>query len=326
MSHGNPPKMPPMNATFRNALRLATAAALAAAAAAMPAVAQNGGLPADVVGAKQQLTAEQRKQVAQSVEQFAQRFADADPAGVVAVRNELVTLMRNPLTGIGFRRDFGADFVKEFRKFASGHDSMRASNAFIVARFVGTSEAVDFVCENLDPDAQQDIAVRIAAASQVTKAVDAAPLSPPQLDTIAKRLASVAKKETDWVVVSHEVDCITQMLHKEALPATQADAIAMNLAGTINDLTARVSDGSQPNLVNALQRALLAVRNQLSGVAASARTKLLAAIAPSLDSLGKLKGTPPKGISEGHLEGTFEAVVNTAGLLQKVRATGGTGV
>ena len=71
------------------------------------------------------------------------------------------------------------EFVKGFRKFAAGSDSMRASNAFIVARFVGTSEAVDFLCENLDSDAQQDAVVRIAASAQLTKGIDAAPLSPP---------------------------------------------------------------------------------------------------------------------------------------------------
>jgi hypothetical protein len=38
-----------------------------------------------------------------------------------------------------------------------------------------------------------------------------------------------------------------------------------------------------------------------------------------------MKGAPPKGIAEAQLDTTFQAVVNTAGLLQKVRATGGTG-
>ena len=124
---------------------------------------------------------------------------------------------------------------------------------------------------------------------------------------------------------SQKVDAIVQMLREDGLPTAQADAIAGTLAGTINDLSSRVTDGSQPQLVNALQRALLAVRNQLSGIAASARTKLLASIAPSLEGLTKMKGAPPKGIAEAHLDTTFQAVVNTAGLLQKVRATGGAG-
>ena len=97
----------------------------------------------------------------------------------------------------------------------------------------------------------------------------------------------------------------------------------MSLAASINDLQSRVAAGSDPQLINALQRALLAVRNQLSGIAGSARSKLLTAIAPSLDSLVKMKSKPPAGISEAELDATFKAVVNTAGLLQKVTASGG---
>ena len=242
---------------------------------------------------------------------------------MVAVRNELVTLMRNPLTGIGFRRDFGTEFVRNFRTFARGSDPMRAANAFIVARFIATAESVDFLADNLSPESQPDVAVRIAASAQLPKAVDAAPLSPPQLDAIAKRLATVARQETDWVVVSHEVDAMTQMLREEGLPAAQADAIAASLAGTINDLTTRVLDGSRPSLVNSLQRALLAVRNQLSGVPGSARSKLLATIAPALESLAKAKAAPPAAVVSGGFGATFDAVANTAGLLQKLRATGG---
>ena len=97
----------------------------------------------------------------------------------------------------------------------------------------------------------------------------------------------------------------------------------MSLAASINDLQTRVAAGSDPQLINALQRALLAVRNQLSGIAGSARTKLLTAIAPSLDSLVKMKAAPPASLSGKELAATLKAVVNTAGLLQKVTAGGG---
>lgn len=298
-------------------------AVLAAAGMTLPVAAQAAVLPTEIVSAKQALTEDQRKQVAASAEALAKRFAEADPAGVVAVRNELVTLMRNPLTGIGFRREFGAEFIRNFRAFARGTDPMRAANAFIVARFIATAEAVDFLADNVSPEGQPEVAVRIAASAQLPKAVDAAPLSPPQLDAIAKRLATVARQETDWVVASHEVEAMTQMLREEGLPAAQADAIAQSLAGTINDLAGRVMDGSRPELVNALQRALLAVRNQLSGVSGAARGKLLATIAPSLETLAKAKGSAPAAVVSAGLGSTFDAVVNTAGLLQKLRATGG---
>jgi hypothetical protein len=242
---------------------------------------------------------------------------------VVAIRTKLVDQIRQTTVSPNFRRDFGIEFVKGFAKFAEGTDSMRATNAFILARFVGTAESIDFLVDNLDSDNQPEVAIRIAASAQLPKALNAAPLSPPQFDAITKRIAAVLKKERNWVVAAHEVESITQMLREEALTPAQAEAIAMSLASTINDLQSRVAAGSDPQLINALQRALLAVRNQLSGIAGSARTKLLTAIAPSLDSLVKMKSTPPAGISEAKLDLTFKAVVNTAGLLQKVTASGG---
>jgi hypothetical protein len=297
--------------------------ALTLVAAASPVFAQADAIPTDLVNVKQPLTAEQRKSVTEFVTQAAERFAAADPAGVVAIRTKLVDQIRQTTVSPNFRRDFGIAFVKGFAKFAEGTDSMRATNAFILARFVGTAESIDFLVDNLDSDNQPEVAIRIAASAQLPKALDAAPLSPPQFDAITKRIAAVLKKERDWVVAAHEVESITQMLREEALTPAQAEAIAMSLAASINDLQSRVAAGSDPQLVNALQRALLAVRNQLSGIAGSARSKLLTAIAPSLDALVKMKATPPAGISEAKLDPTFKAVVNTAGLLQKVAASGG---
>lgn len=296
------------------------AALLASAMLSAPAAAQ--AISNEIVSAKSALTADQRKAVTADLDARAAKFADADPAEVVAMRNEMVGLLRNPITGIPFRREFGAEFARSFQRFADSKDAMRAANAFIVARYVKTEKGVDFIVDNLDADSQADASIRIAASSQLPKAIDEAPLSPPQLDALAKRVATIGRKETDWVVASHEVDAITEMLRTEQLPAAQSDAIAMSLAGTINDLAARTLDGSQPQLVNALQRALLAVRNQLSNVAASSRGKLLAAITPTLDKLSAMKGKAPEALSGGDLADTFDAVVNTCGLLKKVRATG----
>ncbi|RLS46410.1 MAG: hypothetical protein DWH86_02925 [Planctomycetota bacterium] len=309
---------------FPSSARIAAiAGAIFLAAVSSPVHAQADALPPDLVNVNQALTAEQRNVVTDFITKAADRFTKADPAGVVVIRTKLVEQIRLPTVSANFRRDFGIAFVKGFAPFTQGTDSMRATNAFILARFIDTAECIDFLVDNLDPDIQPEAVIRIAAAAQLPKALDKAPLSAPQYDAITKRLATVIKKERDWVVASHEVESITLMLSKETLTASQADAIAMSLATSINDLQSRVAAGSDPQLINALQRALLAVRNQLSGIAGSARTKLLTAIAPSLESLVKMKSAPPAGITGTELTTTFNAVVNTAGLLQKVRASGG---
>ena len=309
---------------FSSSARIAAiVGALTLVAAASPVLAQADAIPPDLLNVKQALTADQRKAVTEFITKEVERFAEADPAGVVAIRSKLVEQIRQTTVGANFRRDFGIEFVKGFAKFAEGTDSMRATNAFILARFIATAESINFLLDNLDPDNQPEVAIRIAASAQLPKALYDAPLSPPQFDAITKRIAAVAKKERDWVVAAHEVESITQMLREEALTPPQAEAIAMSLAATINDLQSRVAAGSDPQLINALQRALLAVRNQLSGIAGSARTKLLTAIAPSLDSLVKMNAAQPASLSGDDLAGTFKAVVNTAGLLQKVTASGG---
>jgi hypothetical protein len=139
----------------------------AAAWSTRQAEAQTNSLPAEIVSAKQALTPEQRKTVAQFVEKQAQQFADADPSEVVQLRNEFLALLKKPTTAIGFRHDYGLEFVKGFKKFTEGDDSLRATNAFIMARFLATAESVDFLQDSLDPDTHKNIAVRIAASAQL---------------------------------------------------------------------------------------------------------------------------------------------------------------
>jgi hypothetical protein len=103
----------------------------------------------------------------------------------------------------------------------------------------------------------------------------------------------------------------------------QAEALAASMASVINAMTDKVAGGKQPELSNALQRALLVVRNQLTGVAAQARTKLLDSIAPSLKRLSEFKDTVPEPVKAAGCSEAFVAIVRTAGLLQKVRSTGG---
>ena len=301
----------------------ANAALLAAALLAGPAVAQQA-LPQSIVGAKAELSADERKQVADYVKALADRFADADPAEVAAMRAKCVDEMKNVTTSMGYRRAFGNEFAKAFKRFTDEKDSMRSTNALIIARCVGTAETIDWIAANLDPNAQEEPAIRIAAASQLAEAMEAPrSFSPPQLDNLAKRLAGLARREYDWVVVGHELETMAQLLRTQGLPTPVAESIAASLAGSLNDISAKVADGSSPQLVNALQRGLLAVRDRTVNAPASARAKLLDGIAPSIDKLAAMKGKAPQAVADADLGDTFDATAKTAGLLAAMRAKTG---
>jgi hypothetical protein len=301
-------------------LSLAASLALSAVSAA-----QVQSISQQTIAAAGPLTAEQQAEIAKAMDGWAERVTGSDPDKVIEARGEIDKLAtKNPSVTVAFRRELGLAFAKRFEDAVTADKAERSVSIFYIARSIGTVESIDFIVDHMDADSTGSPAVRIAASAQLPKAVESTQLSAPQLDAIAKRLVTLAGKEREWVAATHAFEAMGAMIRRKGLSVAQADAIGSSMSATINDLTERVMDGSAPEMVNALQRALLVVRNQLSDVPAPARTKLLAAIAPSLKQLADSKGKTPPAIAQAGLGETFDAVARTAGLLQKVRSTTGT--
>jgi hypothetical protein len=301
-------------------LSLAASLALSAVSAA-----QVQSISQQTIAAAGPLTAEQQAEIAKAMDGWAERVTGSDPDKVIEARGEIDKLAtKNPSVTVAFRRELGLAFAKRFEDAVTADKAERSVSIFYIARSIGTVESIDFIVDHMDADTTESPAVRIAASAQLPKAVESMQLSAPQLDAIAKRLVTLTGKEREWVAATHAFEAMGAMIRRKGLSVAQADAIGSSMSATINDLTERVMDGSAPEMVNALQRALLVVRNQLSDVPAPARTKLLAAIAPSLKQLADSKDKTPPAITQAGLGETFDAVARTAGLLQKVRSTTGT--
>ncbi len=301
-------------------LSLAASLALSAVSAA-----QVQSISQQTIAAAGPLTADQQAEIAKAMDGWAERVTGSDPDEVIEARGEIDKLAtKNPSVTVAFRRELGLAFAKRFEDAVTADKAERSVSIFYIARSIGTVESIDFIVDHMDADTTESPAVRIAASAQLPKAVESMQLSAPQLDAIAKRLVTLTGKEREWVAATHAFEAMGAMIRRKGLSVAQADAIGSSMSATINDLTERVMDGSAPEMVNALQRALLVVRNQLSDVPAPARTKLLAAIAPSLKQLADSKDKTPPAITQAGLGETFDAVARTAGLLQKVRSTTGT--
>jgi hypothetical protein len=301
-------------------LSLVASLALSAVSAA-----QVQSISQQTIAAAGPLTAEQQAEIAKAMDGWAERVTGSDPDEVIEARGEIDKLAtKNPSVTVAFRRELGLAFAKRFEDAVTADKAERSVSIFYIARSIGTVESIDFIVDHMDADTTESPAVRIAASAQLPKAVESMQLSAPQLDAIAKRLVTLAGKEREWVAATHAFEAMGAMIRRKGLSVAQADAIGSSMSATINDLTERVMDGSAPEMVNALQRALLVVRNQLSDVPAPARTKLLATIAPSLKQLADSKDKTPPAIAQAGLGETFDAVARTAGLLQKVRSTTGT--
>lgn len=310
------------SATHQMLPRLPIAILLSAALAiAADAVGQGpvGSIPNDVQAAAQSLNESQKKLVNDYVDAQARAFGTADPAQVVEIRNAMCKLLKGVVMRDPCRRELGGQFVRSFAQFAKGADPLRATNTFIIARHAPCTETAGFLLDNADPATQQDALVRVAASAQLAQALRDGQFAGPQAESNAKQIVSALRAETDWVVASHLAEAMVEVLRTKGLAAQNADAIASMVADAVDDLTRRTFDGNQPALVNALQRALLAVRNRTAEVAPSARARLLNGISESINRLVAMKGKAPSAFAGEDLKGIFDSVANTAEVLLKVQ-------
>lgn len=289
-----------------------------------PCTAQVSGLPSDLISAKTTLTQEQQSRLANYVDRVSGVFAKGTPSEVVAVRNEIVDLCRNLVASEIFRRELSVLLVKSFQPLTKSKETFRSTNAFLTAQFLRSAESLDFLVDNVDPEAQPDAGLRTSAAAQLPRAGTTSNLTPPQVDALAKRLVAAARIETGWMTIASETEAVGELLGMK-LPAAQAAAVADAQASIINSITERVQDGSATQLIQALQRSLLVVRNQLTNAPAEPARgqRLLAGIAPSLSTIDRWTKTPPPGVaSNPQYKAAFDSVIATASLLKRVGRPG----
>lgn len=299
---------------------IAPLALVAVCLAAAPCSAQSS-LPKDLIETKTALTAAQKTALGEYADRIGKAFAEAPtPAEVVAARNELIDLCRNVNTSEVFRRDLAVAMVKRFEPLCKSPETFRATNAFIAAQFLRTPEAVDFLVDNLDPASQPDAVLRATAAAQLPKSIAQSGLVPAQAELLAKRIAKAAQEETNWMAIAGEIAGIGELLALR-LPPAQAEGVTAAQVSIVNSLTERVQADKSPELVRALQRGLLAVRDQLTAQQQTSGRRLLDGINPSLVSIDRMKKEPPSQLRQDpQLNAAFKSVVNTADLLQKLNA------
>jgi uncharacterized protein (DUF2267 family) len=278
-------------------------------------------IPNDVQAATQALNDAQKKSVADYVDAQARAFAGADPAQAVEIRNAMCKLLKGTPMRDPCRREVGGQVVRAFRPFAKGTDPLRATNTFIIARHAPCTETAGFLLDNSDATIQSDVLLRVAASAQLPQALRDGQFAGPQAESNAKQIAAAMRAEKDWVVASHLAEALVEALRSKGLTAASADLIATTLSDSINDLAKRTLDGDQPDLVFALQRALLAVRNRTSEIAPSARAKLLNGTIGSINRLVAMKGKAPAAFVNNERTGAFDSVTNTSEVLLQVQQT-----
>lgn len=297
---------------------LTAIALVAAALAAAPLRAQS--LDPATRAAADALTAEQRQQLTAFLGAQAEKFGAADPAQVVAVRNELCKILRDAKTKDGFRREFGAEFVRQFGKFATASDLLRATNVFIVARNAPCGETVGYLADAMDPATTRDASLRVAAAEQLHRAVQSGAVPGTLAVTVAKRAAGFLATEDQWVTASRGVAIIVDAMKGKSLSADQVDSIATALSVAVNTLASRAFEPGKGDLGFALQRALLAIRSDLPDLSTTTQSRFYEAIGPAVAKLAATDAKDAAGYTTGDQKDALQSITVTAELLTRIRS------
>ena len=260
--------------------------ALLAACVSTTAFAQTA-LDRAILGTTQPLTDAQKT----ALDGFLSKYADAikdgnDATAVEEARAALVTPSRDPAATPTFRKAFALALIADLGGTVKGRDLRRAINAMQVLRFTRTQEGLDAIIDRTVPSAESEPGKRIAAASLAADAFEDLDAGNTYYETAARRLKDAALAETDTIALQQKLAAIAAASHRKDLPADNARAVRKNLVDAIAALSKSIRGSAKADArMQALQRALVGVRNDLLEMPQAERTAVSKALAPALADL-----------------------------------------
>jgi hypothetical protein len=251
------------------------------------ALGQSAGLDRTIISASGALNDGQKTSVSTFVGRHAEAIRSADEARAVEeARDALASPARDPAATPSFRKAYGAALLAELTPVVKGSDLHRALNAMQALRFSRTPEALDAILERTAVANESNSAKRIAAASLAADAFEDLDASNAYFETAARRLRDAAVGETDWLALQQKLAAIGTAARRKELPAENARNVRKSQAEAIASIAKamRASSTAEPRM-QAIQRTLVGLRNDLLVMQSADRSAVAKVLAPALSDL-----------------------------------------
>ena len=242
-------------------------------------------LPSRIVAATRPLDQSSLDAVEAYATAWGDRIANGSPREVNEARAELISVARSPSATPVFLRSYGEAVIDRLQPVIAGTDTFRGINALQAVRFLGSPDAVSLILDHADPDRESDDSKRLVAAGLLASAITDADLNPAQLDGTTRRIASVAAAESEWMILLQSMEALDTIAR---LPNAPAASVALARRSQVSCLEGAISrmKGS-PDLVEAVYRTLLELRNQLVRMSARDRADFARQFGPVFASVEK---------------------------------------
>jgi len=301
--------------TLRPLLSILIAACLSA-----PALAQ-GSIDRATLGAAAPLTDAQKSSVSAFIAKNGASFkAGSDAKTMDDARWAMVGLLRDPAASPMFRKAFAVAAVAELGALIKGNDVQGAVQGMQVLRFTRATEAVDLLLDRASPAAEQNPSKRISASTLLAESLKDVDANAAYFESVARRIREACMTESDPVALQQKFLAIATAARRKDLPADNARAVRRALVETLAAVSKsiRAAKAADPRM-QAMQRALISVRNDVVEMTQAERSALAKVLAGMLADLIAAAGSQwSSAHADGALNASYSAAMNSCEVLLRL--------
>lgn len=256
---------------------------------------------------------------------FASKHAAAieessNPADLEAARLALVAPSRDPAATPAFRKAYATVLVAELGPVAKGSDLRRAVNAMQVLRFTRSPDALDVILERAAPSAEPDAGKRIAAGSLAIDAFEDLDAANVYYESAARRLRDASAAETDWLALQQKFAAIATAARRKDLPGENSRNVRRAFAEAMAAVAkaSKASTAADPRM-QAVQRALVGLRNDLLAASQADRSALAKSLMPALvDVVAAASAQWSAGHADKALDAAYGSTMNSCEVILRL--------
>ena len=271
-----------------------------------------------VIGATAPLSEAQKTALSGFADKSIAAIRDGDD--IADARAALIVPARDPAATVNFRKAYSALLIAELGPTVKGKDLLRAVNAMQVVRFARTQEAADLLIDRLSTTAETDPAKRIAAASLLVDLAEDLDAGNAYFEPAARRVRDACANESDWIALQQKLAALSAASRRKELPTEVARGIRKAQAEAIASVakSIRTSKVADPRM-QALQRTLIGLRNDLLTMPQSERSALAKVFAPALsDMLAASSAQWTVAHADTAMNASYGAVANSCEVLLRL--------
>ena len=223
----------------------------------------------NTVATETSLDDQQKKRISDYATYWLSRLESGTPEETKRARNKLVEPVRSILGNSSsiFRSTYAGDLVPGLKKVIEGDDLYRSVNALQIAGFLGSDQVMRLLVDTADPDLESSPEKRLWATIAIRESILSGNLSPRRISSSIRSLARSAATESDWRVLTREMETISSAAQSELSKDQGGDEIRSlgrelqlsTLKATIDRLTDNTGD---IELIYALRPGILEFRQQ----------------------------------------------------------------